>query len=121
MKTFNSSRPKKTSVTEHLTNYNLNLLSTAKDKIGKNNVWTSKCKIFTKHKGNQVQIKTENDVTEILANQTISNSYPLSADVTLGPHGKILPGTPTNALEEAMRMLNTNAKKSRNRPSTTLN
>ena len=48
LKPHNLRKSVKTSVTEHLTAYNLSLLEAAKSKLGQSNAWTNKCRIYTK-------------------------------------------------------------------------
>ena len=64
MKRLNTNRSIKVSVHEQLTDYNISLMDKAKDKLGKTNVWTSKCRIFGSANGSSFRIKTEADITK---------------------------------------------------------
>ena len=63
LKSFNAGKKIKTSITEHLTPYNLELLNKAKASFGRNNAWSSKCLIFALVNGSKVNIRNEADLS----------------------------------------------------------
>ena len=109
LKKLNVSKSVKTSVIEHLTNYNLALLEAAKTKLGKSNAWSNKCRIFTKLNNSIVQLKTENDILEVSNKKNPTNGYLLPPELSMNL--KDFSSAPAVSLQEAMRMLN--VKKSR--------
>lgn len=55
----------KLAIVEELTVRRHQLLLLAKEKLGKDKVWTMEGKIFTKRNGKKVQLKTEDDIVDI--------------------------------------------------------
>ena len=62
LKEFNKDNQIKVGITDHLTRYNKGLYDHAKQVLGHKNVWTSKCIIFAKIRGEKVKIRRESDI-----------------------------------------------------------
>ena len=62
LKEYNKGREVKTGITEHLTSYNKGLYDKAKLIAGVRNVWTSKCRIYAKIRGEKIEVKEESDL-----------------------------------------------------------
>lgn len=70
------------SFTEHLTDYKLNLLNTAKISIGKNNVWTNQCVIFVNYNGTKRSIASHEDLARLMGVDVVAGVDPYY-DLTL--------------------------------------
>ena len=66
------------SITEHLTEYNLNLLKAAKSVIDRKNVWTNQCTVFVKIGNQKHSIHTKADLIKLMGtneNITMQDTY----------------------------------------------
>ena len=65
---FNKKKLKhsKIAISEDLIKSRFDLLTFGKDKLGKENVWSMGGKIFTKYGGKKINLKSEDDVTNLI-------------------------------------------------------